>query len=91
MNCLHKRFLLGTVCVCMFLFAGCGNQTAQEEASVESTVPTAEETVVVTSAPAWNGEFSVELPEGYAVSRAEQGGDHRHFSGHAGSELSIPA
>ena len=75
MNGLHKRFLLCAACAFMFLFAGCGNKTAQEVASVEPTVPTAEETVAVTSAPAWNGEFSLELPEGYSVSRDEQGND----------------
>lgn len=70
MKCLYKRFLLCAICVFIFLFAGCGGKTAQETTLAETNVPNVE---VVDSA--WNGEFSVELPEGYSVSRDEQGNE----------------
>ena len=73
MNNLYKRLLLYAVCVFMLLFFGCGSKTAQEVVSAETTVPTAEETVAVTSPVAWNGELSEKLPEGYSVSWDDRG------------------
>ena len=75
MKCLRKRFLLCAACAFMLLCAGCGSKAAQEATLAETGVPTAEETVAATSAPVWNGEFSVELPEGYSVSRDERGNE----------------
>lgn len=68
MNCLYKRVLLCAVCTFTFLFAGCGGKTAEDV-----SIPVTEETVAETAVPAWHGELSVELPEGYSVSRDEQG------------------
>ena len=81
MKCLRKRFLLCAACAFMLLFAGCGSKAAQEATLAETGVPTAEETVAATSAPVWNGEFSVELPEGYSVSRDERGNEEYSVDG----------
>ena len=57
----------------MLLFPGCSRKTTQKLVSAETTVPTAEETVAVTSPAAWNGELSEELPKGYSVSWDDRG------------------
>ena len=66
MNYLRKS--LACVFMSLCLLAGCG--TAEEE-TVSTLSP--QETVTAPSVPSWHGEFSVELPEGYSVSRDEQG------------------
>ena len=69
MQCLPKRSLAYVVCMVMslWLLAACG---ASEEETI-NTLP-AQETVF---APVWSGEFSVELPDGYSISREEQGNE----------------
>ena len=69
MQCLPKRSLAYVVCMVMslWLLAACG---ASEEETI-NTLP-AQETVI---APVWSGEFSVELPDGYSISREEQGNE----------------
>jgi hypothetical protein len=52
----------------LWLLSACG---AAEEETVSTLSP--QETVTAPSVPAWHGEMSVELPEGYSVSRDEQG------------------
>ena len=68
MKRLYKRYLACAVCVFMslWLFSACG---AEETIN---TAPT-QETATEPSVPAWHGEVSEELPEGYSVSWDEQG------------------
>jgi hypothetical protein len=63
--------------VCLWLLTACGMPEAEEKSA--GTLPT-QQTVMVPTEPAWNGELSVELPEGYSLSRNERG-EQFYFDG----------
>ena len=71
MKSLYKRYWLCVACliVSLWLLTACGTSEKEE---MGSTLPI-QETVTAPSVPDWHGELSVELPEGYSVSRDEQG------------------